>query len=73
MENNLKLNLSIDETCNVSDLSRPTIMAFIHRAENPLPHIRVGRKYIIPRAALEAWLMEEAARNTMQTGRPMVR
>ena len=73
MENTLKLNLGIDDTCKASGLSRPTIMAFIRRAENPLPHIKVGRKYMIPRAALETWLIEEAARNTMQTGRPMVR
>ena len=73
MESNLKLNLGIDETCTATDLSRPTIMAFIHRNENPLPHIKVGRKYLIPRAALETWLLEEAARNAMKTGRPMVR
>ena len=70
MENSLRLNLSIDDTCTASGLSRPTIMAFIHRSENPLPHIKIGRKYMVPRAALEAWLMEEAARNA---GRPMVR
>ena len=48
MESNLKLNLGIDETCTASGLSRPTIMAFIRRSENPLPHIKVGRKYLIP-------------------------
>lgn len=73
MENSLRLNLSIDDTCTVSGYSRPTIMAFIRRSENPLPHIKTGRKYMIPRAALETWLIEEAARNTMQTGKPMVR
>jgi len=28
---------------------------------------------MIPRAALETWLIEEATRNAMKTGRPMVR
>lgn len=73
MENSLKLTLSVDEACASTGYSRPTIMAFIHRAENPLPYIKASKKYMIPRAALETWLIEEATRNAMKTGRPMVR
>ena len=70
---NQRMNMSIAEVCTSSGFSRPTIMAYINRSKNPLPCIRAGRKYMIPRAALETWLLEEAARNAMQTGRPMVR
>jgi len=73
MDNNTKLTLSVEDVCASTDSSRPTVMAFIHRSENPMPHIKAGRKYLIPRAALETWLIEEAARNAMSIGRPMVR
>ena len=70
---NQRMTMSIAEVCTSAGFSRPTIMAYINRAENPLPCIKTGRKYIVPRAALETWLMEEAARNAMSIGRPMVR
>ena len=70
---NQKMTMSIAEVCTSSGFSRPTIMAYINRSKDPLPCIKAGRRYMIPRAALEAWLVEEAARNTMSIGRPMVR
>lgn len=45
------------------NLSLPTIDGFLHRKENPIPSIRAGRRYIIPCALLEKWLVEEAERN----------
>lgn len=43
-------------------ISLPTLDAFLNRSDNPLPHIRAGRKVIIPVSSLEAWLTAEAAR-----------
>ncbi len=48
------------EFCNIS---LPTLAAFLARKEDPLPHIRVGRKYIIPADGLREWLAQEAERN----------
>ena len=62
-----KLTLNIPEVCEMLNLSRPIITAYIKRRNNPLPCIvttgRTGR-YVIPRAALEKWLIEEAQRNS---------
>ena len=35
----------------------------IHRRDNPIPHIRVGKRVVIPRDALEAWISAEVERN----------
>ena len=53
------------EHCNVS---LPILDGLLHRKENPLPHIKVGRRYIIPRASLEKWLAEEAALHCDRNG-----
>ena len=66
MEDN-KLTLSIQEACKMLNLSRPIVTAYIKRRDNPMPCIMTSAKrgrYVIPRAALEAWLLEEAARNS---------
>lgn len=66
---NLKMTLSIEETMQALCLSRPLVMSFIHREDNPLPCIKTGKRYRVPRAALETWIMEEAARNTYAPGK----
>ena len=60
----IKLTLTLEETCKAIGLSRPLVTAFIKRQENPIPSIKTGKGYIIPRAALEQWVLEEAERNT---------
>ena len=45
------------------NVSLPTLDAYLHRAENPLPAIKAGRKYLIPVSLFETWLKEEAERN----------
>ena len=35
----------------------------IHRQDNPLPHIQVGKRVVIPRDALDAWIDAEIMRN----------
>ena len=64
MENPLKLTLSVPEACQALGLSRPVVDAYIHREKNPLPDIKAGRRYVIPRNALEQWMMEEVARDS---------
>ena len=61
-----RLTLNVKEVCELLNLSRPVVTAYIRRKDNPLPCIsttgdRRGR-LVIPRAALEQWLLDEAAR-----------
>ena len=41
-------------------ISLPALDALLRRSENPIPCVRVGRRYIIPVAGLEQWLAEES-------------
>lgn len=59
-----KLTMTIAEACGALGLSRPVVDRYVHRRDNPLPTIRTGRRYVIPRAAFEAWILEEAQRNS---------
>ena len=65
MENTRKLTLNVEEVCEMLGLSRPIVTAYIRRKDNPMPCIytsgRRGR-HVIPRAALEQWLTDEANR-----------
>ena len=61
---NLRMTLTIAEACEALNLSRPMVDRYIHRKENPLPCIKTGRRYVIPRAAFETWILEEAQRNS---------
>lgn len=64
VEKGKKVVLSIAETCEVMGCSRPMVMSYIHRQDNPLPCIKSNRKYMVPSAALEQWVLEEAQRNS---------
>ena len=73
-----KMTLTRIEAAEAMQVSLPVLDAYLRRAINPLPSIRlsaVGKrgKVLIPAAGLSRWIEEEAARNTMQTGKPMVR
>lgn len=64
MENIEKLTYTRREAAAALGVSLPTIDAFMHRRDNPLPYIRKGpRCILIPRATLETWVQEEAVRN----------
>ena len=43
-------------------ISLPLLDAFLHRGLNPIPSIRAGRRYIIPRTGLDDWIATEAKR-----------
>lgn len=49
-------------------ISLPMLDVLLNRVENPIPHFRVGRKVLIPRAALEQWLLDEAERTAAKNG-----
>lgn len=60
-----RLTYSRREAAAALGVSLPTLDAFMNRADHPLPRIRQGYKLtLIPVAALEQWVMDEAARNS---------
>ena len=61
---NTKLILTLNETCEILDMCRKNGAALIHRKDHPLPCIITAKRYRIPRAALEKWILEEAERQT---------
>ena len=52
--NNGKVVFNVNEVAEMLDLSRNSIYAGLKRGE--IPHIRVGKRLLIPRVALEAML-----------------
>lgn len=58
------------EMQEITGLSLPTIDALARRAQNPLPHIRVGARVLFPADAVRRWLLDETER-TAEHGRPV--
>lgn len=58
-----KLTLTRSEAARELSVSLPVLDGWLHRADNPLPHIRSNRRVIIPAAGLQNWLLEEVERN----------
>lgn len=52
-----KLAISVDEMAVLLDISRPSAFALAH-SEN-FPAFRVGRRLLINRAGLQAWIDEQ--------------
>lgn len=57
--------LSLSELVRYAGLSRGTLTRCLQRAEDPLPHYRVGDRILVKRSEYDAWL----ARGTVQTRR----
>lgn len=51
---NEKLTLSIEEAGKLLGVSRQTAYLLTHRADFPV--LRIGRRVLIPRKQLEAWM-----------------
>ena len=51
------LCVTVDDLCDLLQVSRPTAYSLVHR--DGFPVIRVGRRLLIPRAGLERWLEEQ--------------
>jgi excisionase family DNA binding protein len=49
-----KLVLTVEEAAEILGISRPTAYQGIQSGE--IPHIRIGRRILVPRAALEKLL-----------------
>ena len=41
-------------------VSMPTMYALLHRRDDPVPSVQIGRKLLIPITQLEAWLDRQA-------------
>jgi len=54
MDNTDRLTFTVDETRRKLGLSRGLIYQAIHQGQ--IPHIRIGKRILIPRAALEKFL-----------------
>lgn len=64
-----KITLTRAEAAKTLQVSLPVLDAYLHRAANPLPSIRlsaVGKrgKVLIPAEGLSHWIKEEVARST---------
>ncbi len=66
---NEKLALSVTAVARLLGISRNRMYDLI--AENEIPHIRLGHRIIVPRAALDEWLAT-AARGTQPVRIPVV-
>lgn len=58
-----RITLTRAETAKALQVSLPILDAWLHRAENPIPCIRAGRKVLIPAEELSRWINDETARN----------
>ena len=54
---------NLGETAQALGVSPQTVTNWMRRGENPLPHVRDGRRILIPDAILDRWIEDEAARN----------
>jgi len=55
---------TVDEVAKLLRISRPKAFEGVHCGE--IPHIRVGRRILVPRAALEALLGEGSPQPPLQ-------
>ena len=59
-----RATMTRQQTADYLNVGLTTLDKMISRRDNPLPHIRVGRRVIIPREALEAWIVTETERQS---------
>jgi len=55
--------LSIPETCERLGVCRCTTWRMMRRRRNPLPHVRLGRRVLVPEGALARWITRELERS----------
>ena len=53
---------NLDQAAQMAGVGPQTARAWLEREENPLPHIRDGRRIVIPHFMLIRWLRDEAER-----------
>ncbi len=59
-----RMALRPPEIAEVCGCSLPTVYAWIHRQEDPLPTFREGRAMYVPIITLEKWLQRQAEQET---------
>lgn len=57
---------NLRETAQAVGVSTQTVQGWMRRRDNPLPHLRDGRRIIIPDFMLIRWIKEEAERNLQE-------
>ena len=57
-ENGVSLTVSVDEAAKLLGISRN--LAYDLVREGRLPHVRLGRRILVPRFGLDQWLANEA-------------
>ena len=62
------LLLTVPEACEFLRISRNTLYRRVE--ERAIPHVRLGRKILFPRHALEQWLEASAARGVQELAVP---
>lgn len=53
-----QLAYSVNDLCPLLGISRPVAYELVHRTD--FPSLRVGRRILIPRSALEGWLERQS-------------
>jgi len=64
-----RLTVTIDELAALTGVSRNTWFESVKRGDCPLPTIRVGRRIVIPRAAVEQLLGAPVPAEPAETAR----
>lgn len=57
-----KATMTRQETADYLSIGLSSLDKLIRRRENPLPHIQIGRRVVIPAKQLEAWFEAETER-----------
>ena len=58
---------NLKEAARLVGVSTSKMQTWLNRRDNPIPHIKDGRKIFIPGFQLMVWLKEESARNIGRT------
>ena len=53
---------NLEQTAAILGVGTHTVQAWLRRDQNPLPHIRDGRRLLVPHFLLIRWVKEEAGR-----------
>ena len=63
-----RIGYNIEQTAALMGVGTHTVQGWIRREDRPLPHLRDGRRIIIPHFLLLEWLREEAEHSRTATG-----
>ena len=58
-----KLTYSREEVVQVLGINLRGVDSLIHRPDHPIPTLKIGKRYLIPRDALIEWIAEEVRLN----------